>query len=127
MISLFGFFRKFIKGFGLLSFRRAQHISLAAFFVWIFRTRQSILERLVKSAFLRSLLKGLVCYHLEEHSILVDRRFLAWIVIGSRQSILEKFIIGFGLLSFRRPQHIGSAFFVWIFIDCRQSILERYV
>ena len=42
--------------------------------------------------------------------------------------ILNKFIKGFGLLLYRKTQHIGvSAFFVWIFIDCQQSILESLI
>ena len=49
--SLIGILKKFIKGFGLLLFGKAQHIGLLAIFVWIFETRQSFLSSLVKSAF----------------------------------------------------------------------------
>ena len=58
-------------------FDRAHHIGLSACFgKGVIDYRQSILKRVVESAFRISLLKGLICYSVE-HSILVSRRFLS--------------------------------------------------
>ena len=87
-IRLIGILKKFIKGFDLLLFCKAQYIGLSTFFICIFEPQQSFLESLV-IGILKKFIKGFDFLLLGRTHNIGLSAIVVWIFIECRQSVLQ--------------------------------------
>ena len=112
--TLIGILKKFIKGFDLLLFGGTQHIDVSAIFVWIFESRESVLESLVNRHFdeVYKRVWFVIIWWNTALWFIGDFYLDIWVsAVCSRKfsliGILKKFLKGFDLLLFVGTQHIG--------------------